>query len=233
VASELASRPAGAGRVCFGEVAVTSQVTGYLRRDELAGTVWDETPLDLPERTLQTQATWWSVDLAAIPEENSLAELAAGLHGAEHAALGLLPIFTQCDRWDIRGHSMVPGRRRHRARAATSGPDEEIRLARAVQAETAPGPDQGRDQSEQTGPPAGASGLAVFVYDLQPGGAGFAQRAYELADTWLATTRQRVQGCECERGCPACIVSADCGDPSPGLDKAAAIMLLELLSPEP
>ena len=211
VTSQLASRPAGAGRICFGEVAVTSQVTGYLRRDELAGTVWDETALDLPERTLSTQAAWWTIELTAVAEEHSLAELAAGAHGAEHAALGLLPILAQCDRWDVRGHSAVPGRRR-RARPG---------LSRA---------------ERMGGPPADEadiSALTVFVHDLQPGGAGFSQRAYELGDAWLAMTLERVRGCDCERGCPACIVSADCADPSLGLDKGATIMLLGLLSAEP
>jgi DEAD/DEAH box helicase domain-containing protein len=150
--------------------------------------VWDQTPLELPERTLRTAATWWSLDLAAIPEELSLAELAAGAHGAEHAALGLLPIFARCDRWDVRGHS------------------------------TSSHPDTGA--------------LTVFVYDLQPGGAGFAERAYELADGWLATTRARVSSCDCEHGCPACIVSAECGAPGVGLDKGAAVALLSLLAPE-
>jgi DEAD/DEAH box helicase domain-containing protein len=188
ISSVRADRPIGVGRISFGEVAVTSRVSGYLRRDELSGTVWDQTPLELPERTLRTAATWWSLDLAAIPEELSLAELAAGAHGAEHAALGLLPIFARCDRWDVRGHS------------------------------TSSHPDTGA--------------LTVFVYDLQPGGAGFAERAYELADGWLATTRARVSSCDCEHGCPACIVSAECASPGVGLDKGAAVALLSLLAPE-
>jgi DEAD/DEAH box helicase domain-containing protein len=188
ISSVRTTRPIGAGRVSFGEVAVTSQVTGYLRRDELSGTVWDQTPLELPERTLRSAATWWSLDLTRIPEELTLAELAAGAHGAEHAALGLLPIFSRCDRWDVRGHS------------TSSHPDTDA--------------------------------LTVFVYDLQPGGAGFAERAYELADGWLATTLQRVSSCACEHGCPACVVSAECGAPGVGLDKRAAVALLSLLAPE-
>jgi DEAD/DEAH box helicase domain-containing protein len=188
ISSVRAGRPIGGGRISFGEVAVTSRVTGYLRRDELSGTVWDQTPLDLPERTLRTTATWWSLDLAAIPEEFTLADLAGGAHGVEHAALGLLPIFSRCDRWDVRGHS------------TSSHPDTGV--------------------------------LTVFVYDLQPGGAGFAERAYELADGWLATTRDRVSSCDCEHGCPACIVSAECGAPGAGLDKGAAVALLSLLAPE-
>ena len=52
----------GAGRVGFGEVEVCSRVTGYLRRDPATGTVWDQTPLDLPARTTRTAAVWLTLD---------------------------------------------------------------------------------------------------------------------------------------------------------------------------
>src|SRR3712207_7017777 len=45
-------------------IAVTEQVTGYLRRDEVLGTVWDATPLELPEHQLRTAAAWLTLDLA-------------------------------------------------------------------------------------------------------------------------------------------------------------------------
>jgi DEAD/DEAH box helicase domain-containing protein len=98
-------RPLGAGRIHLGEVEVTSQVVGYLRRDELTGQVWDATPLDLPERRTRTTAVWWTLDPAALPAgtaaEVSEARLDAGVHAAEHLSLGLLPVFAPCDRWDI------------------------------------------------------------------------------------------------------------------------------------
>ncbi|MFD2482672.1 DEAD/DEAH box helicase [Amycolatopsis albidoflavus] len=46
--------------VCLGEVAVTSQVVGYLRRRP-SGEVLDHTPLDLPEQSLHTRAVWYTV----------------------------------------------------------------------------------------------------------------------------------------------------------------------------
>ncbi|WP_409184512.1 DEAD/DEAH box helicase [Amycolatopsis sp. VS8301801F10] len=46
--------------VCLGEVAVTSQVVGYLRRRP-SGEVLDHTPLDLPEQSLRTRAVWYTV----------------------------------------------------------------------------------------------------------------------------------------------------------------------------
>ncbi|WP_238603943.1 DEAD/DEAH box helicase [Amycolatopsis sp. Poz14] len=50
----------GGVTVCLGEVAVTSQVVGYLRRRP-SGEVLDHTPLDLPEQSLHTRAVWYTV----------------------------------------------------------------------------------------------------------------------------------------------------------------------------
>nr|WP_103355254.1 DEAD/DEAH box helicase [Amycolatopsis sp. CA-128772] len=50
----------GGVSVCLGEVAVTSQVVGYLRRRP-SGEVLDHTPLDLPEQSLRTRAVWYTV----------------------------------------------------------------------------------------------------------------------------------------------------------------------------
>jgi len=105
VLEEHAMARAGAGGLHRGRIAVTSQVTAYLRRDELLGTVWDQTPLELPEHRLQTTACWVTLDLAEVDEELSLTRVAAGAHALEHVALGLLPVFAASDRWDVRGHS--------------------------------------------------------------------------------------------------------------------------------
>ncbi|MDT8910931.1 DEAD/DEAH box helicase [Amycolatopsis sp. PS_44_ISF1] len=55
--------------VSLGEVAVTSQVVGYLRRRP-SGEVLDHTPLDLPEQSLRTRAVWYTVssELLGPPE---------------------------------------------------------------------------------------------------------------------------------------------------------------------
>ena len=99
--------PLGRGRLHHGRIAVSEQVTGYLRRDEVLGTVWDSTPLDLPEHRLQTVATWLTLDLAEVDEALSMTRLAAGAHALEHVCLALLPMHAPCDRWDVHGHSVT------------------------------------------------------------------------------------------------------------------------------
>jgi DEAD/DEAH box helicase domain-containing protein len=69
----------------------------------------------------------------------------------------------------------------------------------------------------------------VFVYDGHPGGAGFAERGYAAAGTWLAATREAIASCECRDGCPSCVQSPKCGNGNEPLDKAGAVRLLDVL----
>jgi DEAD/DEAH box helicase domain-containing protein len=94
------------GALVHGEVDVSSQVVSFLRRRARTGEVLGEVPLELPSRTLRTRATWWTVT----PEQAAAAgvgaaDLPGALHAAEHASIGLLPLFATCDRWDIGGVS--------------------------------------------------------------------------------------------------------------------------------
>jgi DEAD/DEAH box helicase domain-containing protein len=93
-------------RVSFGRVRVTHQVVSFLKKRQPGGEVIGEVPLDLPARTLHTSAVWWTIpddvlETAGIAE----ADLPGAAHAAEHAAIGLLPLFATCDRWDIGGVS--------------------------------------------------------------------------------------------------------------------------------
>ncbi len=71
--------------------------------------------------------------------------------------------------------------------------------------------------------------LTVVVYDGHPGGAGFAERGYAAAATWLRATRDAIAACACEQGCPSCVQSPKCGNGNDPLDKAGAIRLLDTL----
>ncbi|GGK60598.1 DEAD/DEAH box helicase [Nocardia camponoti] len=66
----------------------------------------------------------------------------------------------------------------------------------------------------------------VFVYDGQPGGAGFAERGYAQLTTWLSATLSVIDSCACVDGCPSCVQSPKCGNGNNPLDKLAAVRLL-------
>ncbi|UED85523.1 DEAD/DEAH box helicase [Streptomyces profundus] len=100
------TRPWGEAQLCFGSVEVTSQVVSFLRRRLLTGEVLGETRLDLPPRTLRTRAVWWTMPEERLTDAGIAPEILPGaLHAAEHAAIGMLPLFATCDRWDIGGVS--------------------------------------------------------------------------------------------------------------------------------
>ncbi len=69
----------------------------------------------------------------------------------------------------------------------------------------------------------------IFVYDGHPGGAGFAERGFNMARTWLRATMEAIEACECPSGCPSCIQSPKCGNKNNPLDKRGAVMLLKIL----
>lgn len=99
--------PWGSARLCFGSVEVTNQVVSYLRRKLITGEVLGEAKLDLPPRTLRTRAVWWTVTEDQLDEARINPEILGGaLHAAEHASIGMLPLFATCDRWDIGGVSV-------------------------------------------------------------------------------------------------------------------------------
>lgn len=67
----------------------------------------------------------------------------------------------------------------------------------------------------------------VFVYDGHPGGAGFAERGFDMARVWLKATMDAIAACECRSGCPSCVQSPKCGNKNNPLDKAGAVLWLK------
>ncbi len=106
VRGELRSMSWGEAEVRFGDVEVTRQVVCFTKRRSDNGAPLGDTPLDLPPRRLLTRAVWWTISAA---ERARLAaagvDLSGAVHAAEHASIGLLPLFATCDRWDIGGVS--------------------------------------------------------------------------------------------------------------------------------
>ncbi|HEX6418623.1 MAG TPA: DEAD/DEAH box helicase [Acidimicrobiales bacterium] len=101
-------RRVGALVVGLGAVEVHQQVTGYQRKDAVTGESLGATPLHLPRSTLTTRAFWYRVPEGLLDEAGVDRRDAPGaLHAAEHAGIGVLPLFTICDRWDVGGVSTL------------------------------------------------------------------------------------------------------------------------------
>jgi len=96
----------GRANVHLGEVEVTNTVVGFKKKAQFTEEVIGEEPLDLPPQTFPTVALWFDLPPQAIARiVNAQLDIAGGLHAAEHAAIGILPLFALCDRNDIGGVS--------------------------------------------------------------------------------------------------------------------------------
>jgi DEAD/DEAH box helicase domain-containing protein len=99
---------AGPGAVHLGAVEVTNLVHAYQRLQISTRRLIEVCDLDLPPRTLTTRACWWTVPLDALLDAGlEPAQVLGTVHAAEHGLIGLLPLFTICDRWDVGGVSMA------------------------------------------------------------------------------------------------------------------------------
>ena len=92
-------------KVALGSVVVNEQYTGYrIRRGDSA---LGFQPLDLPPTDFKTSAIWFTVPneiKKSIQEQQQ--DFAGGLHGIEHAMIGIMPFQVMCDRRDIGGVSV-------------------------------------------------------------------------------------------------------------------------------
>jgi len=94
----------GDAELLLADVQVTRQVVEYTRLRGGKKIKEPAVPLELPQRTLSTVAVAWTIPnecLVPIPGN----DLGGAAHAAEHAAIGLLPLFATCDRWDVGGLS--------------------------------------------------------------------------------------------------------------------------------
>jgi DEAD/DEAH box helicase domain-containing protein len=106
IVETLRSTDWGEASLHFGVVDVTNQVIGYLKKRIYTGEILGEEPLQLPARQLRTRAVWYTASLGLLDRYDvPWAAVPGAAHAAEHAGIGLLPLFATCDRWDIGGVS--------------------------------------------------------------------------------------------------------------------------------
>jgi len=106
IATEDECVTVGRARLSIGNVEVSQQVVGFQRRAAGSGEVLGREELDLPPTRLATRAFWYTIHDDVLDDAGLAPRQAPGaLHAAEHAAIGMLPLFTICDRWDVGGVS--------------------------------------------------------------------------------------------------------------------------------
>ena len=103
----LRSRPIGNTLAKLGRLRVTSYTKAYEKRRIFGQDLLGRHPLDLPPTVFETEGVW--LELAPQIERVLKSEgrhFMGGIHGLEHAALALFPLFALCDRFDAAGISI-------------------------------------------------------------------------------------------------------------------------------
>ncbi len=108
IIAEDQSTPLGETVVHLGTVEVSNQVIAYQRKQISTNSVIEVVELQLPERSLVTRACWYTVPVETVAAAGiEPSQLLGTVHAAEHGLIGMLPLFTICDRWDVGGVSMA------------------------------------------------------------------------------------------------------------------------------
>ncbi len=101
----------------WGRVRTTDQVTLYKKIQVQDSREIGVFPLDLPPTAFETRGLWITLPPLPPPKGNArpnFVEFLGALHAAEHAMIGLLPLFAMCDRGDIGGLSIALHRQTHK-----------------------------------------------------------------------------------------------------------------------
>jgi DEAD/DEAH box helicase domain-containing protein len=94
----------------WGWVRTTDQVTFYKKIQVSDSREIGVFPLDLQPTAFETRALWFTLPPMPPQQGNtqpSFVEFLGSLHAAEHAFIGILPLFAMCDRGDIGGLSVA------------------------------------------------------------------------------------------------------------------------------
>ena len=160
-----------------GEVHVVSRVVGFKKIKFYTNENVGSGELNLPEQQMHTSSYWLTIPA------DVMASLPYGGDDRRDGVIGLASamrhvaqLLLMCDGHDI-GLSIDGGSLERSARTGGRGGVPE---ALAVEPN-------------------------VFIYDNYPGGIGFSRPLFEMHERLLERTRELIEGCPCESGCPSCV----------------------------
>ncbi len=168
-----------------GDVLVRSQVVGFKKIKFFTNENVGSGNLELPENEMHTTAFWLTLErslVEALPF--SVSERQSGMRGLLHALSSMATLLLMCDRRD---------------------------LGTAI-GERPPSPGLGLDWDEPAELDSDEREYFepnLYIYDAYPGGIGFSEPLFDVADVLIARTRALIEACPCERGCPSCVGPAD------------------------
>src|SRR4051794_38912356 len=185
-----------------GEVHVVSRVVGFKKIKFYTNENIGSGELDLPEQQMHTSSYWLTIPSALMA---SLPfggdDRRDGVIGLAFAMKNIAQLLLMCDGHDI-GLSVDGGSLDRSTRKGGIGS-----IPEALAAEP-----------------------NVFIYDNYPGGIGFSRPLFEMHDLLLERTRDLIDGCPCDSGCPSCVGPE--GNTGPHAKDVASMILERLLTAE-
>jgi DEAD/DEAH box helicase domain-containing protein len=198
-------RIAGPAARALGDVLVRSQVVGFKKIKFFTNENVGAGKLELPENEMHTTAFWITLErrlLEALPF--ALSDRQSGIFGMLYALESMATLLLMCDRRDL---GTAVGER-------PANPGIETEWQDFTTARTDPA--QMKEFFEPN----------LYLYDAYPGGIGFSEPLYRAHDLLLRRTRELIEVCPCEKGCPSCVGPA--GEKSERTKGAALAILARL-----
>jgi DEAD/DEAH box helicase domain-containing protein len=193
----------GAHSWSHGDVLVRSQVVGFKKIKFFTNENIGSGRLELPENEMHTTSYWITLErplLESLPY--SVSERQSGMFGLLHALESVATLLLMCDGRDL-GAAIGE---RPPAPGINDGEVSPMRMEDAVAANA-------REFYEPN----------LYLFDAYPGGIGFSEPLFRMHELLIQRTRELIQACPCESGCPSCVGPA--GDLAPRAKEAALAIL--------
>jgi DEAD/DEAH box helicase domain-containing protein len=186
-----------------GDVLVRSQVVGFKKIKFFTNENIGAGQLELPENEMHTTSYWITLErplLESLPY--TISERQSGMFGLLYALASVATLLLMCDGRDL-GTAIG-----ERPPAPGEGSEEftPARMEEAVGAQT-------KEFFEPN----------LYLFDAYPGGIGFSEPLFRAHALLVRKTRELIQACPCDAGCPSCVGPA--GDLAPKAKEAALAIL--------
>jgi DEAD/DEAH box helicase domain-containing protein len=195
-----------------GDVLVRSQVVGFKKIKFFTNENIGAGKLELPENEMHTTSYWITLERALIESlPYSISERQSGMFGLLHALESVATLLLMCDGRDL-GTAIGE-------RPPAPGLDEGAIVSEAKDLNLDSAETWTSGQKEFFEP-------NLYLYDAYPGGIGFSEPLFRAHELLTQKTRELIQACPCEAGCPSCVGPA--GDLAPKAKEAALAILNRL-----
>jgi DEAD/DEAH box helicase domain-containing protein len=195
-----------------GDVLVRSQVVGFKKIKFFTNENIGAGQLELPENEMHTTSYWVTLERALLESlDYTISERQSGMFGLLHAMESVATLLLMCDGRDL---GTAVGER-----PPAPGKDGESLVSETGDLRSSSVEPWMRGKKEFFEP-------NLYLYDAYPGGIGFSEPLFRAHELLISKTRELIQACPCEAGCPSCVGPA--GDLATRA-KEAALAILERL----